>query len=245
MHPLDGTKLKIVRAKEQIDFLYQEIHLFFTGEPKPYEVITESNSKEPSYRVRLKKNRPPPREWGVLVGEIAYNLRSALDHLAWQLALLTTPTPSSRTEFPIFNDAIKFRDSSTGARPKIQNTPIAAQAVIESLQPYHSGDWPPVISLWWLHEINRIDKHREIIPCFAESIIKFGDMTGVYRPSKRLSNDEVIEIVTLKGTPKVEIGAEITFDIPTFDRPFPVSWLNGIHKFISEEVIPRFEVFFK
>jgi len=241
MHPLDGANLKIIRAKDQIEAFYREITLFWESEPKPCEIIEESYSKKPNYAFRVQSNREPPREWGLIVGEITYNLRSALDHLAWQLALLGTNNPSRRTEFPIFNSDIDFRG---GARRKMINIPVNIHPVIESLQPYNKGNWPPVECLWWLHEINRVDKHREIVPCFTQSIAKFSNMSGVYRPSKRLSDGEVITFTLLKGTTKAQVGAEIAFDIPTFEYPFPASRLAGIHKFVSEEVIPRFEVFF-
>ena len=42
-----------------------------------------------------------PEPIGTLVGELAYWTRSALDHLAWQLALLTTDEPGRLTAFPI------------------------------------------------------------------------------------------------------------------------------------------------
>jgi hypothetical protein len=242
MNRLDGTRLKIIRAKEQIEAFYREVDLFWQSEPKPCEIIQKSDSKKPNYAFVFQINELPPRKWGVIVGEITYNLRSALDHLAWQLALLTTQNPSRKTEFPIFNDASKFNNPRGQA--KLQHIPIDAQTIIESLQPYHSGNWPPVECLWWLHEINRVDKHREIVPCFPQSIVKFSNMPGVYRPNKRLSDGEVITFTMLKGTAKAKIGAEIAFDIPTFEYPFPASRLAGIHKFVSEEVIPRFEVFF-
>jgi len=87
MHPLDGVRLKITRAKEQIDAFYKEVDMFWMYEPKPCEVIPKSGSKKPNYSYIFQVNRLPPQEWGVVVGEITYNLRSALDHLAWQLAL--------------------------------------------------------------------------------------------------------------------------------------------------------------
>jgi len=48
----------------------------------------------------------------------------------------------------------------------------------------------------------------------------------------------------LKGTAEAKIGAEIAFDIPTFKYPFPAGRIASMHKFVSDEVIPRFEVFF-
>ena len=55
--------------------------------------------------------------WGVLIGEILHNLRSALDHLIWQLVILETGAPptTTKTAFPIFETAAGYK--SREARP--------------------------------------------------------------------------------------------------------------------------------
>ena len=45
-----------------------------------------------------------PVAWSVIVGEILYNMRSALDHLVWQLVLANSQTPGRHNEFPIAKD---------------------------------------------------------------------------------------------------------------------------------------------
>jgi hypothetical protein len=41
------------------------------------------------------------RDFGIIVGDIAHNLRSSLDHLVWQLVLQNRRLPSRRNQFPI------------------------------------------------------------------------------------------------------------------------------------------------
>jgi hypothetical protein len=36
---------------------------------------------------------PPVEEWGVIIGDVVHNLRSALDHLVWQLTLANGNIP--------------------------------------------------------------------------------------------------------------------------------------------------------
>lgn len=250
MHPLDSVWLKVVRAKEHLDFLNAEVQKFWTL--KPCEVITEKNLevidvatlKDSKKFFRFKINREPPTEWSAIVGDFAYNLRSALDHLVWQLALLFTSNPRRSTEFPIFDTISSYQNSRSGAKRKLRDVLPASHSIIESLQPYHRRDWPEVEHLWWLHEINRIDKHREIIPNFIQSGISFSDMAGIYR-ANRLNDDDVISIeMPPKSKLDIYFTAEIAFNVP--DMPFPINTqrLDGIHKFIREEVIPRFSSFF-
>lgn len=50
--------------------------------------------------------RPPLIEWGALIGECLFNFRSALDHLAFDLAVAHSgplaPGVEETSEFPIF-----------------------------------------------------------------------------------------------------------------------------------------------
>jgi hypothetical protein len=86
--------------------------------------------------LRLAKlSDPPGKEWSPVIGDCVQNLRSALDHMVWQLApqeaRLTTP---SHLEFPIFSDPQKFGDN---APKRIGSLPKATQKIIESVQPFH------------------------------------------------------------------------------------------------------------
>lgn len=90
-------------------------------------------------------------------GDVVHNLRSALDHLAYQLAVVGTPTvePSRRIEFPIAKDAATYE--SEKAR-KVEGIRPEAVKVIDALQPYKGGCHGD--ALWRIHELDNIDKHR-------------------------------------------------------------------------------------
>src|ERR1700722_9918330 len=49
-------------------------------------------------------------------GDVVHNLRSALDHLAYQLAVVGTPNvePTRRIEFPIAKDAATYESTKAG-----------------------------------------------------------------------------------------------------------------------------------
>jgi hypothetical protein len=99
----------------------------------------------------------PPVQLMLLGGEIAYQLRSALDHLVYIFAV---ETPEGKREFPIFDTPEEYEKRG---RAKIRGMPPRLAAIVESVQPFHRGAAKHQDTLWMLHRINIIDKHR-IIP---------------------------------------------------------------------------------
>jgi hypothetical protein len=102
----------------------------------------------------------------VIVGDVVFNARCALDHLAMALAVANTPNMTDGqvigSEFPIFGQqAMSAKQESR----KIGCVALAAQDAIKSLQPYHRGNAYGDHPLWLLHEINNIDKHRVLTTC--------------------------------------------------------------------------------
>ncbi|MCH8190263.1 MAG: hypothetical protein IIC80_02800, partial [Chloroflexi bacterium] len=126
----------------------------------------EPNPDDGVIRVRIKKQLPP--EWGVIIGDCIYNLRSGLDHLVWVTVLKHGGTPTSSNEFPIFLKRDPHSKVDGKGKPtrgsglaKVEGLPDGAKACIESLQPYNRKDGPPALHpLWLLHEISNHDKHR-------------------------------------------------------------------------------------
>ena len=105
-------------------------------------------------------------EYAVGVGEVAYNLRSGLDHLVWQLVLANEETPDTRTEFPIFRKESDYRES---AGRKLWGLTDSQLQTVEGLQPFRDE-----ISigphLWMLRAICNIDKHRHLNVVSTHSI---------------------------------------------------------------------------
>jgi hypothetical protein len=167
-HPLDDARLKWERARTLIeDELVPQVETFLTQDPRPYAVRTErSDAGRDEAILRVHVSRQPPREWGVVIGDIAHNLRSALDHTVYQLAVQGGKNPPSRgTEFPIFLDSAVYHARTPKGDPqrgsgeyKVRDLDQKAQALVESVQPYRGdGVSDP---LWLLHELSNADKHR-------------------------------------------------------------------------------------
>jgi hypothetical protein len=179
---LDGPRLKIRRAKSEIE-CFSHAEEIFRQNTKYYIIRTNINPKSGNYIYRVRQEGPPPPlDWGIDIGEIIHNLRSALDYLVYQLALLKSNTHTVGTQFPIFilgktirkirgNEIPCFKNRH---RKMIGGLSSKHKAMIERLQPYHRWNrnqlsfggrrrcGPRNSPIWWLHEINNADKHRII-----------------------------------------------------------------------------------
>lgn len=179
-HPLDGPEFKVRCAEREIECLSRLEDAF--RKDADYNIIrAEHNPKTGDDVYRVLVNVLPPPDLGVLVGEIAHNLRSALDGLIYQLACLNPAagdTPTG-TQFPIFLSGTPSgckRRLAKGRRSKtmcgdtrhfnclgmkfIDLLLPKHQAAIEMLQPYKRGGGGTSNLLYLISEINNADKHR-------------------------------------------------------------------------------------
>ena len=196
MHALDGPRLKIRRAESQIEALDSAESIFRKG--SHYRIVREEvNPKTGNYVYRARVDRWPPAEWGVVVGEIAHNIVSALDNLVYQLALLNpkTKAPASNSQFPVFlhgtttqkrrgrKDLLPhFEGMRLGdGRSMIRDLKPEHQAVIERLQPYKRGNEGRRNRLWRLKQLNNADKHRLLQVAGAMPLIWSGGRVGLPR----------------------------------------------------------------
>ena len=81
----------------------------------------------------------PPFEAALIAGDFICCLRSSLDYLAWQLAVITTPIPSKRVCFPIYGE--NTPDNQVSIAKSTFGIPEPAISLIKSFQPYHTKDY--------------------------------------------------------------------------------------------------------
>ena len=139
---LEGVKAKVRRATVNLRHLESEVDEF--REKERQRLVAEIRQGFP--RVIGSDNPELLIDYSIGVGEIAYNLRSALDHLVWQLVCHNQNTPTPRNEFPIFISERKYRKAK---KSKLHGVAPAPAASIEGLQPYH-GDSAVGAHLWML-----------------------------------------------------------------------------------------------
>jgi hypothetical protein len=185
-------------------------------------------------------NGPTPQSFRILgagheiqavIGDIAHNLRSALDHVVWQLVLANGGTPKpggGGTQFPILPEEPK--DGSLTVRTDAGGVSPAALKIIEAAQPYSTAadryDGAPAI----VHHISNTDKHRE--PAVVHRVITgmvswsgTGDTTQHWSAPLRTANPAVdyvelllAEVPDVLGDGGAKAHFEVQLELPSVER---------------------------
>ena len=204
-HPLDEAHAKIARALVHLDELDRKAGPFVKAHP--YDIVPELN--EDMGRLEfvaraLAPEEPVPLEFGIIAGDIAHNLRSALNYLTWRLATPPIGTgPGDATQFPIFFDqpgrtykkipVARFRD---GENSYLAGVPRPHRTRIQRLQPYHGGRRQ---HLAFLAGLNNRDKH---------SLVNTALMLGHVQPPD-LAKWPGKLMINLIPTPAIHEGAVV------------------------------------
>jgi hypothetical protein len=239
---LADAYLKTTRAKEHLDSLRAELTAFRNS--NPIRVFRNVNRHRGRYELRI-KTADTPDHLPLILGDLLYCLRSALDQLTWSLAKLTTAYPQ-RTQFPIFEKSNgetrrRFAQYTTGV-------PARAAVLIERLQPYHRAD-PATHLLARLDRLGNIDKHRRIPVHGDEAIINLPNMPRALAHLLEYDHDQHLVSVPL------ELKDQMTFDpMGSFRVIFgdtsegiacDLDGVTSIYEFVTNTVLPRFARFFK
>lgn len=181
MHPLDGCWAKLSRANGHRHAIEDGIERW--REDHPHEFIHDQES-DPGWTVlTVRIRQPPPVELGVILGEYVHDIRSALDHLVWQLVIVNGAIPGRYNEFPIARTESNFvKKAITGTRERPGMLTGVAENAIEVIrrhQPYKGGNDAPSHPLAILQDLWNTDKHQTI----AQVVTLF---EAVAEPSKHL-----------------------------------------------------------
>ena len=151
---LQGAVARVERARRQMDELRSVIDQF---QGYQYDLI-QPWFDEDKGSFALKMPRPDtlavPAEASIIVGEVVYNLRSALDYLVYELSKSNTGRSRSGTQFVITD-----RSEDFGRLKKNMLKGLSPQqiSIIEKLQPYHNVAWTKALTM-----LSNPDKHREL-----------------------------------------------------------------------------------
>jgi hypothetical protein len=215
---------KVERAKKHIRDLEVARDRFI--ETEPYVIEPERHPQPGNYLFRVTKLQPPPHKLGLIAGDAAHNLRSALDHLAYQLVLLNKETPNRFTGFPIFDDAAGY---VAGSHRKIKLMSQSAQDAIKATKPYRGRS----NFLWLIHTMDIADKHHTLLVALTHvgkwsvKMPVFG-LFNIPESSPPLKEGDVI----FSCQPKVYENVKFTFDI-TLENPKAIAGvplLPTLHK---------------
>lgn len=161
---LSSVRAKIGRAEHHLRDIDSALRLLIGSDPTANQPVIfdyESDGKE--VIVRLTECKPIDPALPLMIGDCLHNLRSALDHLVYQLALKNGAPPSSadKTFFPIYLTKPEFDERVKKlVKPFISNPALTE---IEKCQPYSAYDVPDEADIWILNKLDIFDKHRLLV----------------------------------------------------------------------------------
>jgi len=180
---------KVLRAREHTVALIEELNIFYATNPYEYQVRETGDGRRTYYISRME---PFPDRISVILGDVFQNLRSALDHLAWQIVEAAGNQPTQRTAFPITDREINYsaiKDFEKGNGRLVAGWNPKALKILDNIKPFKGGNQ----MLWQLHKLNNIDKHRKLFTAFADfdSINMGAVITGMFNssfPDQKIEN---------------------------------------------------------
>jgi hypothetical protein len=176
---LIGVRAKIERSNQHIKDLETAMRAFRDQNPYGFRIESDPQTGDEIHRVEIR--RDTPISLPLVTGDALHNLRSALDHLAWQAHEADGGKPDRQTHFPIRDSAAEYKTADLAKKQKFSPRLIK---LFESVQPYQSG----YDMLGILHELNNFDKHRLLfVTAFAVSeVMPTWKTLDSVRPFKRL-----------------------------------------------------------
>ena len=197
MIDFSGINAKIDRASGQVSALNVDIDEFCLNIKRSIVLEIDRDVGEQTWFYRGATPEVPV-EWSIRAGEILYNLRSALDHLVWQLVVANGQKPSRANQFPILDEEAQWTKHST--QNKLKGVEDECKKRIRFLQPFNpmlqlpiNGQLRPCYAPVFrtLRDLSNIDKHRHLnlILVGMDGIepIVFGDN----HPPRRLTDQQL------------------------------------------------------
>lgn len=149
---------KTRQAQRHMDALRAELDAF--GESKPYGVATTVEPRRKKLIYIVSKADAVPVSVSLRVDDVLQCLRSALDHLVYQLYIANNRSIEDREVSRLYFPIAKDEGSYPKARAdKTNGLSDEALSLIDQTKPYKDGN----NVLWKLHALNNIGKHRTIV----------------------------------------------------------------------------------
>ncbi len=249
-------RLKIARAEHHLVELRDLVNRYRDGHHYR-AVCTHPPRPQPTHwRFVLEITKPPDPQIAIVLGDLLFNIRSALDHIAVACA----PAKRKRQAgFPLYEKRPEGEEQRK-FESMIKGMPSEALAIIEYEQPYNVRNRAPnvrpdsVETLFTLSALQDADKHRglaDLVSGISDPKVQvtggaetFGTMRPTYiEPGELLINydefgnripfDEVK--VEVRGVPHVAVNVSRRgdYELPTV--------AEGILERVHDRVIPSLE----
>ncbi len=235
MLDLSSVTAKLGRAEYHANAIKEQTTPWLN--PDLYGITQEANADFTRYRLifHIKGDGPPLERWSLMSGDCVHNLRSALDHLVYAVAIRQSkknpPPCCDFLQFPICDTFAAFEKDTTGKRSKLGEIRRETVAVFERLQPYKRFHpvIPPLLSI--IRNFDNTDKHRLLRPAFGAVIGADIGFCGPDGPPDNIATvfpnygelkdgAEIVEVVLNSSTPNMQFDRhEIGFHFAVYHGP--------------------------
>ncbi len=151
----DSARLKIKRADHHISDLKAQFDLFIKRDP--YRLVVGENPQTGKASVQLKYREHIPDWFALIVGDAVHNLRTALDHMFWEVIGHDGGQQNHHTKFPAYQNRVDFEAGCKGIVTPSQSVKDTFKAL--EVFPGGRGD-----ALYSLHRLDNADKHTVLMP---------------------------------------------------------------------------------
>jgi hypothetical protein len=155
-HPLGGCFERVRRAEEHLADFESRVGIMFAKQANALGINFDPNPPHRAIQPTLPPETFYDLRFPILIGEVCYNLRSALDWLVFELAQLDAGSPQDNTQFPLEDTPEGFEGNKKRFRLHLLSP--AHVALIERAQPYNGCNWAKR-----LRHLSNSDKHRQFI----------------------------------------------------------------------------------
>jgi hypothetical protein len=160
---MEGVRRKIARGSAVLESLLDHVG-------KALEESTIGNLRpndDGTFSAFFTLHEPPSPGWGLLLGDVAHNLRSALDNLITVLVVRNERQPRRSNGFPVYLDESDWQNKVADRYPAggpLANVSQQDYDRIAALQPFIGRDRETAgtTPLGALHRISNADKHGAI-----------------------------------------------------------------------------------
>jgi|SRR5579859_4308614 len=192
---LAGAWGKLVRSEYHLEALKSELRTFLDS--KPYGVTAHLDYERSRYVYYIHRVDEPVPAIPHIIGDFIHNLRSSLDHLAWQLSIqryggIPPEAVWREIAYPIARSRKDFKSLQSLKHFKTEHV-----AFMKGFQPEHRTPNHPLVVL---NELCNTDKHRTV----HTALITAGDISPVFIPN---DHAEILDSWYAKGQ-KLVVGTK-------------------------------------
>lgn len=207
---LSSVQAKLDRSKQHIKNLGAQIDRF--DRSQPYRITEDHNPERTEYYLRFALTKPfPALRWAGLLGDAIQNMRSALDHLIYAIAIAQSgynpPPEHRRLMFPVLDPPRPLPMNRIASLSK------DVRAAVQREQPDPANLTES--NLWRLDQLNLADKHRLLHPTLTfthySALMVKPSIACTFTPSWNLQplddRAPLLRLVFDRVVPEVEMGS--------------------------------------